>query len=113
MRFSLVCLFLLLVLVPGCAPRQRSSNLWVNQYARSPLRPVGARYMDLNKNGRMDLYENSDLPIERRIDDLLKRMTVEEKTCQLATLYGFRRQLMDDLPKPSWKTAILKDGIAN
>src|SRR5689334_22167344 len=52
---------------------------------KSPLRPIGQAYMDLNHNGRMDAYENPDLPIERRIDDLLSKMTLEEKTCQLCT----------------------------
>ncbi len=89
------------------------TNPWVDQNEKSPLRPVDGKYLDLNKNGKMDPYENPDLPIERRIDDLLAKMTVEEKTCQLCTLYGFRRQLMDDLPKPSWKQAIWKDGLAN
>src|SRR4051794_10802100 len=85
----------------GCASPSSSAtpekNPWVDQNARSPLKPVGVAYMDLNKNGKMDPYENPDLAIERRIDDLLKQMTVEEKTCQLCTLYGYRRQLMDDL----------------
>jgi beta-glucosidase len=40
-------------------------------------------------------------------------MNVDEKTCQMATLYGYPRVLKDDLPKPSWKTAVWKDGIAN
>src|SRR4051812_43044969 len=103
--------------IGGCASPSSSSssetNRWVDQSARSPLKPAGVAYMDLNKNGKRDSYENPDLAIERRIDDLLKQMTVEEKTCQLATLYGFRRQLKDDLPKPSWKQEIWKDGLAN
>ena len=45
-------------------------------------------WIDLNKNGKMDPYENPKLDVEKRIDDLLGRMTVEEKTCQMATLYG-------------------------
>ena len=40
-------------------------------------------------------------------------MTQDEKTCQLATLYGFGRVLKDSLPTPTWKNAIWKDGIAN
>ena len=36
-------------------------------------------YRDLNKNGKMDLYEDPKQPIETRINDLLKQMTVEEK----------------------------------
>ncbi|HTJ79245.1 MAG TPA: glycoside hydrolase family 3 N-terminal domain-containing protein [Rariglobus sp.] len=70
-------------------------------------------WIDLNKNGREDAYENSSLPVEKRIDDLLARMTLEEKTCQLATLYGYRRVLKDQLPTPTWKQEIWKDGIAN
>src|SRR4051812_25360885 len=57
---------------------------------KSPLKPVGRDYMDLDKNGKMDPYEDPNLPIERRIDDLLSKMNLDEKTCQLCTLYGFR-----------------------
>lgn len=38
-----------------------------------------APWRDLNHNGRMDPYENPRLPVERRVDDLIARMTVEEK----------------------------------
>ena len=37
------------------------------------------KYRDLNKNGRMDTYEDSTQPIEARVNDLLNQMTVEEK----------------------------------
>ncbi|UCH11675.1 MAG: glycoside hydrolase family 3 C-terminal domain-containing protein [Fidelibacterota bacterium] len=70
-------------------------------------------WIDLNKNGRMDPYENPDLDTEKRITDLLKRMTVEEKTCQMTTLYGFGRVLKDELPTPEWKDRVWKDGIGN
>jgi beta-glucosidase len=40
-------------------------------------------------------------------------MTLEEKTCQTATLYGYNRVLKDELPTPEWKNQIWKDGIAN
>lgn len=43
--------------------------------------PQGWR--DLNHNGRLDPYEDSRQPIERRVDDLLARMTVEEKVGML------------------------------
>ncbi len=72
-----------------------------------------AEYIDLNKNGRMDIYEDPKAGIDRRIDDLLTQMTLEEKTCQTATLYGFSRVLKDELPTPEWKHQIWKDGIAN
>ena len=33
----------------------------------------------LNKNGKLDLYEDYREPIESRLDDLLSQMTLEEK----------------------------------
>ena len=38
---------------------------------------------DLNKNGRKDLYEDPAQPIEKRVADLLARMTLDEKIGQL------------------------------
>lgn len=70
-------------------------------------------WIDFNKNGRMDVYENPKAPLEDRVKDLLSQMTVEEKTCQLATLYGSGRVLQDTVPTPSWKQEVWKDGIAN
>src|ERR1041385_35892 len=48
-------------------------------------------WIDLNKNGRMDVYENSRAPINARVEDLLRQMNLDEKTCQTATLYGVGR----------------------
>jgi beta-glucosidase len=39
----------------------------------------GFAYRDLNKNGRLDPYEDPRLPIEARVADLLAQMTLEEK----------------------------------
>ncbi len=39
----------------------------------------GYRFKDLNGNGRLDPYEDWRLPVANRIDDLLARMTVDEK----------------------------------
>ena len=70
-------------------------------------------WIDFNKNGRMDVYENPEAPVEQRIQDLLGQMTLEEKSCQLATLYGSGRVLRDSLPTARWKEEVWKDGIAN
>lgn len=40
-------------------------------------------YRDLNKNGKRDVYEDSREPIDKRIDDLLRQMTLEEKAGML------------------------------
>ncbi|MDR1010759.1 MAG: glycoside hydrolase family 3 C-terminal domain-containing protein [Opitutaceae bacterium] len=70
-------------------------------------------WIDLNKNGVKDPYEDPALPADRRIDDLIARMTLEEKTAQMVTLYGFPRVAKDELPTPAWDTAFWKDGIGN
>jgi beta-glucosidase len=70
-------------------------------------------WIDFNKNGVKDIYEDPKQPIERRVNDLLSQMTVNEKTNQCATLYGTGRVLKDEMPTPDWKNEIWKDGIAN
>jgi beta-glucosidase len=70
-------------------------------------------WIDLNKNNTKDIYEDSSQPIDARINDLLNQMTLEEKTCQMATLYGYKRVLNDALPTEEWKNQIIKDGIGN
>src|SRR6185503_4248086 len=95
----LITLLLLLNLIPQTEPTR-------NDIYHSD-------WIDLNKNDRMDVYEDPKIDIERRITDLLSQMNVEEKTCQTATLYGYNRVLKDELPTPDWKNQIWKDGIAN
>ena len=68
-------------------------------------------WIDFNKNGVKDVYEDPNAPIDARIEDLLGQMTLDEKTCQMVTLYGYQRVLKDDLPTPEWKQALWKDGI--
>ncbi len=70
-------------------------------------------WIDFNKNGKKDIFEDPTQAIEKRVNDLLAQMTVDEKTCQLATLYGYGRVLKDELPNASWSNKIWKDGIAN
>jgi beta-glucosidase len=40
-------------------------------------------WIDFNKNGRKEIYEDPSQPVSRRVADLLKRMTLEEKIGQL------------------------------
>ena len=70
-------------------------------------------WIDFNKNGKMDIYEDPSAPIEERVKDLLSQMNMDEKTCQMATLYGSGRVLADALPTEKWKSEIWKDGIGN
>src|SRR3954470_12417262 len=70
-------------------------------------------WIDFNKNGVMDVFEDPSQPVDKRVENLLSQMTLEEKTCQMATLYGYGRVLKDEMPTPGWKNEIWKDGIAN
>lgn len=70
-------------------------------------------WIDFNKNGTKDVFEDSKAPIEARVKNLVSLMNVDEKTCQMATLYGYARVLEDELPTPDWKNRVWKDGIGN
>ena len=43
------------------------------------LRVDGALFKDLDKNGKLDPYEDWRRPVAERVDDLVSRMTLEEK----------------------------------
>ncbi len=70
-------------------------------------------WIDLNKNGRRDIYEDRRQAVDRRVENLLRQMTLDEKTAQMATLYGSGRVLKDALPTPAWHNEVWKDGIGN
>ena len=38
----------------------------------------GLAYRDLNKNQRLDIYENTQASASERVEDLLEQMTLEE-----------------------------------
>src|SRR5580658_4086320 len=40
-------------------------------------------WIDLDKNGKKDVYEDPSQPVKKRVNDLLKRMTLDEKIGQL------------------------------
>ena len=39
----------------------------------------GIIYRDLNKNGKLDIYEDSTKPIDLRVEDLISQMNIDEK----------------------------------
>lgn len=45
----------------------------------APAEGTTTRFRDLNKNGRLDPYEDPRRPLAERVDDLLAQMTLEEK----------------------------------
>jgi beta-glucosidase len=52
----------------------------------------GITFRDLNRNGRLDPYEDPRRPIEERVEDLLQQMTLEEKAGMMFhTMIGINR----------------------
>ena len=64
-------------------------------------------------------YKNARLPVERRVADLLGRMTLEEKVAQLVCLWGARPQVGPQTDfsadrgdfSPQQASAVMKHGI--
>lgn len=95
----------------GSGPLRAADQRFLVERPPAPIYHEG--WIDLNKNGTRDPYEDPAQPAEARIADLLARMTPAEKTAQLVTLYGFPRVLQDELPMAAWRDAFWKDGIGN
>ncbi|MEO1487097.1 MAG: glycoside hydrolase family 3 N-terminal domain-containing protein [Bacteroidota bacterium] len=62
---------------------QASSNMDLAFEEAPTLTNNGREFRDLNKNGKLDIYEDKSADINARIDDLLSRMTLEEKAGSL------------------------------
>jgi beta-glucosidase len=92
---------LILVFIPSAVIGQNKTSIYKKDW------------IDFNKNGKLDVFEDRKQPIQKRIESLISQMTIEEKSCQMATLYGFGRVLKDEMPTANWKNEIWKDGIAN
>ncbi|WP_372772923.1 glycoside hydrolase family 3 N-terminal domain-containing protein [Mangrovibacterium sp.] len=70
-------------------------------------------WIDFNKNGVKDVFEDPTQKVDDRVNNLISLMNVDEKTCQLTTLYGYSRVLEDEMPNEKWKSRVWKDGIGN
>lgn len=93
------------------APALLSQSLFIDTQPPADIYHDG--WIDFNKNGSMDLYEDPHADSAGRIENLLALMNVEEKTMQLVTLYGYGRVAQEELPDDSWNKRIWKDGIGN
>ncbi|MBN1665436.1 MAG: glycoside hydrolase family 3 C-terminal domain-containing protein [Anaerolineales bacterium] len=51
----------------------------IRQHSALVKTEKGFTFRDLNKNGKLDIYEDPRQPIEARVDDLMAQMTLEEK----------------------------------
>jgi beta-glucosidase len=55
------------------------------------LQYQGKKFKDLNRNGKLDPYEDWRLPVDRRVADLIGQMSAEEKAGLMihSSLAGF------------------------
>jgi beta-glucosidase len=58
-------------------------NVLVQQQSSLVEEQDGFAYRDLNKNGVLDVYEDPRQPLEARVEDLLRQMTLAEKAGML------------------------------
>src|SRR4051812_15182567 len=61
----------------------------------APIALAGAAPPPVRAAEARPLYKDSTAPIAARVDDLLKRMTLEEKVGQLLTVWGAKAQMLD------------------
>ena len=55
----------------------------LNPHVKSVIEADGYRFIDLNGNGALDVYEDWRLDADTRADDLVAQMTVREKIAQM------------------------------
>ena len=81
-KYASISLLVLLLIVVGVYYFSRTlpdNAARKMEYASvAVLTEAGYAYRDLNKNGRLDTYEDARAPIDERVEDLLKQMTLEE-----------------------------------
>lgn len=91
MRKLLIALLAAAMLVTAHAPRSLAATADIQApvvvsgggFALQRPQMYHNGWVDLNKNGKKDLYEDPAQPVEARIGDLLKQMTLDEKIGQL------------------------------
>ena len=68
-------------------------------------------FKDLNHNGALDRYEDWRLPVEKRVADLLSRMTLEEKAGLMQITSSSAGSLDDYLNQRHIRYLILRDNL--
>jgi len=96
---------LVLLIIVGIVGYSRMSSKAKDNYAKlgdkaPELNIDGFNFRDLNKNGKLDPYEDSRLTVEERVNDLVSQMSLEEKAGSMfITMIGMTPD-GDPLDKP-------------
>lgn len=91
----------------GSAPKQPK----IDGRAAPLLKVGGLSFKDLNRNGALDPYEDWRLPVEKRVSDLLSRMTIEEKAGLMQITSFNAGSLEEYLTQRHIRYLILRDNL--
>jgi beta-glucosidase len=87
--------FCMAVALPSALIAQAGNPPWKQPTVGSRSAPIierdGLRFKDLNRNGTVETYEDWRLPPAKRAEDLVRRMTLEEKAGMM--MHGTTRSL--------------------
>ncbi|WP_080055015.1 glycoside hydrolase family 3 protein [Spirosoma aerolatum] len=86
------------ILFTTCVVAQTPKQPMLGKRSVALLNSNALQFKDLNKNGKLDPYEDWRLPVEKRVNDLVAQMTLEEKigfmlisTTRMAGDYSFQQ----------------------
>jgi beta-glucosidase len=84
---------------------RQAKNIYAQLGEEAPTMTVdGVSFRDLNKNGKLDVYEDPHAAVEDRITDLLDQMSIEEKAgTMFVSMIGMTSQ-GDPVDKPRLST---------
>lgn len=77
---AIIVVFVIIASVIYISKKSKSnSNMELLGDEAPTLNQSGISYRDLNKNGKMDIYENPNASINERVNDIVVQMNLEEK----------------------------------
>ena len=83
LKFLFLTILLLVILALATIYFMKSSaskdNMSLLGIEAQTLVHNGLQIRDLNKNGKVDIYEDPNAEIDARVDDLVRQMNMEEK----------------------------------
>lgn len=71
-----------------------------SHYGQSQTAIYHHGWIDFNKNGKKDIFEDAAQPIEQRVEDLFGQMTLQEKLAQVRSLINRSSQPLDLTKSP-------------
>lgn len=95
-KLGLMFFILLGIFTPSFA--QKTTQAQLGYRSAKIIKKGGFIFKDLNKNGKLDAYEDWRLPVDTRVQDLISKMSIEEKvgfmlisTTRLAGDFSFQQ----------------------